>query len=129
MANPTITEIIPGATQTGTSIAIPKAALATIANQFQSEILKITPDDNFVGFEPSSDNNAEEIYSALLMAACLYFTQARKDSDTSGDIQSVYEYSRFSVSTDIDGNISGQFDFSCTLYTPFNLPALDPALF
>ncbi len=129
MANPTISDAIPGSTQDAVSITIPKASLALLVERFQTEILKLSPDSNFLGFLPTSANNAEEIFSSLMMAGSLFFTQAAKDADNSGDRQLVIEYSRFSTSTDIDGNITANDEFVATLFTPFQRPFIDPSQF
>lgn len=85
MADPTLQDLFPGATQTADAITIPKAAFSRLT--------------------PRADNSAQELFVALTLRASEFFTPAARDADPDRKIEVTYDgQSIFTVagSTELD---------------------------
>jgi len=97
MPQPTLAGIFPGATQNGTTVTIPKAALT--------------------GLTALADNNGDQIMAGFAAAALAYYTEIRRAGNPSVtpvvpgdyDVSIVTELGRRSISTNFDTNPASEY--------------------
>lgn len=71
MPVPTLQDVFPGATQTAAAITIPKASLPTLT--------------------AAADNNGQQIFVGLILAAAKVLTTAARDADPDKKVEITYD--------------------------------------
>ena len=117
MVQPTLANILPGATQTLTEIVIPKSALLNLT--------------------ATSNNNGDQLIAGITAAVLAYYTEARRTGNPAAvppvvgdyDVSIVAEFGRRSISTNFDTTPATEYqeqEVTFRFFKPLPSSSFDP---